>query len=63
MFMVNTEANLLRTSAAILQDAMRVESQFRKLGAGKDRIADAEENALNAGRLLNLAILRWLKTL
>jgi hypothetical protein len=61
--MVNTEANLLRTTAAIVADAMKVESQLRSIGAGKDRIADAEANAINAGNLLRLAILRWLRTI
>lgn len=61
--MVNTEANLLRTTASIVQDAMKVEATLRKLNAGRERIADAEANAINAGNLLRLAILRWLRTI
>lgn len=58
--MVNTEANLLRTSASIVQDALKIEQDYRTIGVSKDRLQDAEQHTLNAGNLLRIAILRWI---
>ena len=57
------EANLLRAAAAVDHDALKVAVQLRTLQAPKARIEDAELNSTNAAKLLNLAVLRWFKTL
>lgn len=57
------EANLLRRMAEVTAQADKHCIQAMKIGAPKAVIAEAEETALQAGRALNLAVLRWLASL
>ena len=61
--MVQIDANLLRTSAAIVHDSLEIVKRLRAINAPFERIADAEQNCVNAGNLLRLAMLRWFRTL
>lgn len=61
--MIAAEADLLRKVAQACCEADRVTLQLARIHAPKPRQVDAEQNSLNAGRTLNLVILRWLGTL
>jgi hypothetical protein len=57
------DAQLLRTVAAVDQQALDVVKQLRTIQAPRARIEEAEANSVNAARVLRMAIARWLRTL
>jgi hypothetical protein len=57
------DAELLRTAASTCEQALRIPEQLRKIAAPASRIKLAEQNSLNAGNMLRLAVLRFLATL
>jgi hypothetical protein len=58
--MVEAEANLMRRMAEVTAQADQQFIRAQKIGAPKAIQDAAAETALQAGKALNIAVLRWL---
>ena len=61
--METSAADLIRTAAAVDQQALDVVKQLTLIGAPRARIEEAEMNSLQAAAVLRMAIERFLRTL